>query len=257
MRFGEQAAVAIAALLAIASCGNSAGRPPSGAGGQAGHATGGTGGAGLSAGGVGGGGAGGAGLSAGGVGGGGTGGGGLAAGGAGGRAGGAGSAGIGGWAGTSDAGSDAGAASDASDAAAALDPVRTCGEPPSSTQGYCDLTLQGEGLDAYDGMLVNLRVGSRTYRHASAQARVVGGRFSLDWPQILDTHNVYQDLFVVFDVDGDGRCSPGDQYYRCACLACITPATPYVVGPVRSSFQTQPASDAFCQSLVEPLFCPP
>jgi hypothetical protein len=220
MRLGGQVAVAIVAVVMIASCTDSAGRPPSGAGGQAGQASGGTGGAGLAAGDAGAGGANDASVTD---------------------------------ASVSDASVDDASVSDASPA---LDPVRTCGQPNSAV-GYCDLTLDGEGLDAYEGMIVILRVGSRTYRHASAQARVIGGRFSLDWPQVLDTHGVYQDVVVVFDVDGDGRCSAGDQYYRCACLSCLTPAKPFVVGPGRAAFQTQPASDAICESLVEPLFCPP
>ena len=46
-------------------------------------------------------------------------------------------------------------------------------------------------------------------RFASGQARIVDGRFALDFPQ---SHyaTAYTQKTVVFDVDGDGRCGPGD-----------------------------------------------
>jgi hypothetical protein len=125
----------------------------------------------------------------------------------------AGSAGMGATGGTTvsdHGGAGAGGAGGASAVGPPLDPqpVRIRGGIPDAL--YWDLLISGEGLASLEGHLVMVRVGNWSNdRFASGQARIVDGRFSLDFPQGTAATQ-YTHKTVVFDVDGDGRCGPGD-----------------------------------------------
>jgi hypothetical protein len=61
--------------------------------------------------------------------------------------------------------------------------------------------------------VVTVRLGDPPiYRLASAQARVIDGKFVMRLPQTLEA-GLYKTKLVHFDVDGDGRCGPGDQVW--------------------------------------------
>jgi hypothetical protein len=90
----------------------------------------------------------------------------------------------------------------------ALEPVRIRGGDPYQT--YLDLEIMGDGLDAFEGMVVTVRLGDPPlYRLTSAQTRVTGGKLSLSLPQVLE-YSLYKMKRIHFDVDGDGQCGPGD-----------------------------------------------
>jgi len=114
---------------------------------------------------------------------------------------------------------DGGDTDSAGDASHSVDGVRVCGGGPGVR--YCDLTVEADGFDDFEGMTVVVHAGPSTLRHAFGQTRVVGGKFSLSWPQGLDISEIYQQLAVLFDADGDGRCAPGEQYLRYSSLSCI------------------------------------
>jgi hypothetical protein len=59
-------------------------------------------------------------------------------------------------------------------------------------------------------------------RFASGQARIVDGRFVLDFPQGTRA-SYYTQKTVVFDVDGDGRCSLGDAVWNDASASASGP----------------------------------
>ena len=87
-------------------------------------------------------------------------------------------------------------------------PVRIRGGSPDVL--YWNMLISGEGLASLEGRLVMVRVGYWSDgRFASGQARIVDGRFALDFPQ-AHYATAYTQKTVVFDVDGDGRCGPGD-----------------------------------------------
>jgi hypothetical protein len=100
-------------------------------------------------------------------------------------------------------------------------------------------------------MIVTINLGSSGKRHGSGQTRVVGGKFSISWPQALDLGSIYEQLAVLFDADGDGRCAPGEQYLRYTTLSCIPPG-PAVFSISRragsSAFVLRVADDAYCQT---------
>ena len=92
-----------------------------------------------------------------------------------------------------------------------LEPVRIRGGDPHDL--YLDFETSGEGLASLEGRVVTVRLGDPPInRLASAQARVVDGRFALSLPQTLEA-GLYKTKIVHFDVDGDGRCGPGDQVW--------------------------------------------
>jgi len=113
-----------------------------------------------------------------------------------------------------DGGAGAGGTADASGLGPPLDPqpVRIRGGDPNGL--YWDVHTSGEGLDSLEGRLVMVRIGSwPDDRVASGQALIVGGRFALD---LLQGHGAqhYTQKTVLFDVDGDGRCGPGDAIWN-------------------------------------------
>ena len=171
--------------------------------------------------------------------------GGTASAGAGAGPGGAGGADVGGAMGTGGtAGDDAG---DAGDAPRPLDPARVC----SGDAGvrYCDLMVEADGLDEFEGLIVTLHVGSPAGRRGSGQTRVVGGKFSMHWPQVMDLGAIYQQLAVLFDTDGDGRCAAGEQYLRFLSLSCLASGpNVFVIRPQggSSGFFLRVADDTYC-----------
>jgi hypothetical protein len=90
-----------------------------------------------------------------------------------------------------------------------LEPTRIRGG--DANEHYYDLEIGGQGLVSLEGRVVTVRIGDPPLvRLASGQARVVGGSFSLTLPQVLED-GLYKTKIIHFDVDGDGRCGPGDQ----------------------------------------------
>lgn len=68
----------------------------------------------------------------------------------------------------------------------------------------------GDGLGAFEGMVVTVRLGDPPlYRLTSAQTRVTGGKLSLTLPQSVES-SLYKTKIIHFDVDRDGQCGPGD-----------------------------------------------
>jgi len=152
--------------------------------------------------------------------GGGSGGGGSSGGGSGGSAGGAGTGADDGGAG---AGGEAGSAVDASTDGPppGLQPILIRGGDPNGL--FLHMRMAGEGLTEFEGRLVTVRTGFwPDGRWSSGQARIIDGRFSLEFPQGHEA-SLYTQKTVLFDVDGDGRCSPGDAVWN---DFSATPTTP-------------------------------
>jgi len=132
-------------------------------------------------------------------------------GGSGGSGGGAGSGAIAGSGGTA-GGAGGGASAADGGAPTGLQPVRIRGGDPNGV--YWDLQIAGDGLASLEGRLVTVRIGTYpTERFASGQTRIVDGRFAIDFPQGLRA-SYYTQKTIVFDVDGDGRCGPGDAVWN-------------------------------------------
>lgn len=153
-----------------------------------------------------------------------------AGGGSGGNVGSAGTGGGGGGVIVEDGGAGAGGMAGAWMGGPPLDPqpVRIRGGNPDNL--YWNMLISGEGLSSLEGRLVMVRVGYWSDdRFASGQARIVDGRFALDFPQ-AHYATAYTQKTVVFDVDGDGRCGPGDAVWD------DSSATPSAPGFVERTF---------------------
>ena len=117
-------------------------------------------------------------------------------------------------AGGAGAGGTAGASVDASTDVPPpdLQPILIRGGDPNGL--YWDMRMAGEGLSPFEGRMVTVRVGLwPDGRWASGQARIVDGAFTLDFPQGHQA-TYYTQKTVLFDVDGDGRCGPGDAVWN-------------------------------------------
>jgi hypothetical protein len=154
---------------------------------------------------------------------------------------------------------DAGARNDVGDAddgSHPLDPV--CVQGGSPTRTFCDLIVDGDGLDQFEGMLVSVRSGSPPFqRLSSGQARVVGGRFTITLYRAQETDIVFKLTTARFDTDGDGACGPADQVFRASAVgftiadggAPICPSLVRVNNQNTSAFFA--ATDVFCQSSID------
>jgi hypothetical protein len=85
-------------------------------------------------------------------------------------------------------------------------------EPVSVIRGgpgeYWDLTIRGEGLDAYDGRRVLVRIGDperAPERLGSGDALIASGTFELVFPAVWET-GLYKVKLALIDVDGDRAC---------------------------------------------------
>ncbi len=109
--------------------------------------------------------------------------------------------------------SDIGASDGGADGSASLEPIRVFRGDPSAN--YFDLTLEGQDLAAFEGVIVTVRVGEPfktvTQRLGSGQTQVVGGTFSMHLPAVLE--GGYKSKIVHFDVDRDGLCGAGDSVW--------------------------------------------
>jgi hypothetical protein len=112
-----------------------------------------------------------------------------------------------------DGGSELGGeAGDSGDAPRALDPI--CVTGGSATEVYCDVVIQGDGFDQFEGVRVNVRHGEPSFqRLASGQTRVVDGKFTIQLPKAHEVRIIYKRTLVHFDADDDATCGPGDQMF--------------------------------------------
>ena len=142
------------------------------------------------------------------------------------------------------------------DASRPLDPV--CVQGGSTTRSFCDLIVEGEGLDRFEGMLVNVRSGNPPFqRLSSGQARVVGGRFAITLPHAQETDVIFKTTTARFDTDGDGACGPADEVFRATAVGLtiadggqpICPALIRVNNQNTSAFSS--ATATFCQDSVD------
>jgi hypothetical protein len=73
---------------------------------------------------------------------------------------------------------------------------------------FWDLTIRGEGLDAYEGLAVHVRMGwpdRPPERLASGEAWIAQGAFELFFPAVWESA-LYKTKLVLIDMNGDGAC---------------------------------------------------
>lgn len=85
--------------------------------------------------------------------------------------------------------------------------------------GDFDFSLRAGALERWEGAEVRTVAFEPSLLGVQAQAprrpvdlrgRVVGGRFSAGCPMALKNNSSYPSVALFVDVDGDGRCGPGD-----------------------------------------------
>lgn len=79
---------------------------------------------------------------------------------------------------------------------------------------FADIRFAGSGLTRFEGRMVTIRVGGPVpiyfprERTAVGRAPVSGGAFRLEFPRAREV-DLYKPFGLFFDVDGDGKCTPG------------------------------------------------
>jgi hypothetical protein len=108
------------------------------------------------------------------------------------------------------AGTGGGASSDAEAAV-----WNVCVAEGRTTGPFCDLVVQGERFERLEGIHAYVQTGEPpTQRRGSAETRVREGRFAVTIPAVQELNIIYKLVTVLFDVDGDGACSPADELIR-------------------------------------------
>lgn len=75
---------------------------------------------------------------------------------------------------------------------------------------YVDHTLAGTGLKRFEGRPVVVLIGHpfSGERKGEGRAQVTGWSFRIDFPAVREL-GLYKGFVVFFDMDGDGKCTPG------------------------------------------------
>jgi hypothetical protein len=102
-----------------------------------------------------------------------------------------------------------------SDAGAAADSVRIIrGDPMQAA--YWDIVVVGEGLTAWNGKLVTMRVGIPEYdpeRLGSGEVTIEQGAFELAFPSVWE-EGIYKRRLLYVDLNDSGSCDASDAVFH-------------------------------------------